>query len=509
MTVVSYIFQYSTAKYTLFPVFLSGILLFSFSARAQNTLSGSDTFLCKGFEINGNTAFSDREVMSVLKIYTNRIMSTDELFRARDAVQTLYRHNGFVLSGVVIPDQEINPDGIIKIRVDEGMLSEIRVSSDRLRSSYIQGRLMTNPVSIRTIEKKLRLLKQSPLIENISAKLYPDLEPGKAVLDVEAEEAEPCHIRFGTNNHNSPSVGSYRAEISLRHDNLTGRGDTIKAEYGLTEGLDDYSASYSVPITRWATTLSLSFDRNEAKVISEPFEPLDIESDTDRYQVNLRHPLYKSPETEFTFSFGYEKVANESFLLGLPYSFSEKSENGEYDLDILSLSLDFVTRKSDQVFAVALSADLGNNYKTWLVQSQWSGRYKGMRFKAGADLQLSADTLPPSEKLSIGGHDTVRGYRENQAVADCGSVISAEWHIPLFTKHLKFITFYDYGRVWDDKRAPETDAIISSFGFGLDLRWKNIHAEGYWGIPMKNIHRQHQWYIQDNGIHLKISVDII
>ena len=48
------------------------------------------------------------------------------------------------------------------------------------------------------------------------------------------------------------------------------------------------------------------------------------------------------------------------------------------------------------------------------------------------DSQISRDPLLSLEQFAIGGHASVRGYRENQIVRDSGAVVSAEARLPLF-----------------------------------------------------------------------------
>ena len=49
-----------------------------------------------------------------------------------------------------------------------------------------------------------------------------------------------------------------------------------------------------------------------------------------------------------------------------------------------------------------------------------------------ASTQLASDALLAMEKFVVGGHATVRGYRENQFVRDNGFAASAELRFPLF-----------------------------------------------------------------------------
>ena len=65
-------------------------------------------------------------------------------------------------------------------------------------------------------------------------------------------------------------------------------------------------------------------------------------------------------------------------------------------------------------------------------QFQWVQRLSPrILMLAKVNTQLTPDSLLSLEKISIGGVDTVRGYRQNQLVADNGVVGGVEVRIPL------------------------------------------------------------------------------
>ena len=71
-------------------------------------------------------------------------MSFAQLLRARLGITQLYICKGYITSGAVIPaEQYLGPsDGVIKIRLVEGSLEDIKISgTERLNDSYIRSRL--------------------------------------------------------------------------------------------------------------------------------------------------------------------------------------------------------------------------------------------------------------------------------------------------------------------------------------------------------------------------------
>jgi hemolysin activation/secretion protein len=318
--------------------------------------------------------------------------------------------------------------------------------------------------------------------------------------------------------------------------NLTGFGDSLGARYGVTDGLDDVGAFYSFPFTARDTRFKLYFDRSDSEVIEEPFNAIDIRSETETYGVSLSHPFYRTPQRQLLGDLLLERRGSETFLLGQPFSFSPRVRNGESDVTVLRLVQEWVDRRPNQVLAARSTFSLGldalgattnpgdlpdGQFFAWLGQFQWVRRLwdTDNQVLVRADLQLAEDPLLPLEKLGVGGATTVRGYRENLLVRDNGFIGSVEFRFPVFRLPLPLIsegpqdgrvqlaTFYDFG--WSentDLESPDPDTISS---LGIGLRWdphRQIHGELYGGIALREVDAGGEDDIQDSGIHFALDI---
>jgi len=507
----------------------------------ESQLSSVSKIFVKKFNLEGNTIFTDEDLSPILKDYEGREITAEELQEAKNKLTLYYIANGYVNSGVIIPDQQIK-DNIITLRVIEGKLSKIEIISNTwLRNNYILKRVelanpKDKPFNINLMQERLQLMKQDTHIENIHADFGPGLELGEGILKIEAEEARPYHIWTKFNNHNSPSIGAYRGEIGVRHDNLTGWGDSLSALYGITEGLDDYSINYTIPLTKWDTTLSFDFDRSESVVVAEPFSQLDIKSETTTYSVALRHPFHKTLSKEFAMDLQLERSISKTYLFDdIPFSFSG-STDAKNKITAFRFSQDWVNRSISQVFAMRSTFSLGldmwdatildtepdGEFFSWLGQFQWVGRIEPLKSQLllRGILRFSNDPVLPAEKFAIGGSSTVRGYRENQMTTDNGAIGSMELRWSVF--HLKIpglskgeqdgefqlCPFFDIGKGWNkDSDDPSPDSIYSA---GIGARWlvsKKIYTEIYWGKSLRDVEDYGEYDLQDDGIHFEISAE--
>lgn len=482
--------------------------------------------------VEGNTLLSEQTIRDIVSPYEGREISVAELHQVRYSLSQAYYDAGYVNSGVVIPDQQVE-GGKIRLQVVEGVLSEVNLTgNDRLRESYITGRVSPAVGEIldeHAMRQSLRLLQLNPLIEQVNARLLPGEVPGEAVLDMAVRESKPYAVTIGVDNYRSPSVGAEHAYLHGVHRNLTGRGDQLYGEIGITDGLDEIDVGYQVPITANDVQLGVSYERTDSEVVENPFDNLDIESESHSIGAYLSYPFYRDFTSELSGLAGFDVRHSESELLGEPYSFSPGVDNGESDVSVVWAGLEWVRRGADHALAIrgtyrqgidvldATDNDSGpdGEFSLLLMQFQYLQRldFLGMQVMARSTMQRSFDPLLPIEKFGVGGRYSVRGYRENQFVRDNGVAATLEGQIPLFQDKnsrshygLTLSGFADYGRTWDEDNDLPTSSSTNISSAGISLIWEptgNLAAELSWAYAFDDVNTPDD-DLQDDGVHFSI-----
>ena len=405
---------------------------------------GQEPFLGRVFVrkifVTGSSVFTPEELSKITAPYENRSLTSEDLESLRRALTLRYVDAGYINSGATLPDQEVR-DGVITFQIVEGVLTQISVEGNEwFRESYIRDRVELGagpPVNVNPLQQRLQLLQQDNRLRALHAELRPGAKPGEAVLNVKVEEKNPFYAWFAFNNYQSPSVGAERGLLTLAHQNLSGRGDILSLTYGRSEGLNpQIDAWYLLPVTVYDTTLLLRYRKNDYAVIDEIFDPLDTRSESDIYEITLRHPLVRTLHHEFALSLTGESLQDKTFLLGEPFSFYPGVDNGESKVTALRFSQEWTYRTQSEVVAArsrfsfgidALDATTHSSHSVpdgkflaWLGQFQWARAFKtlDMQLLFRTDAQLSNQPLLPLEQIAVGGRYTVRGYRENLLVRD-------------------------------------------------------------------------------------------
>ena len=107
----------------------------------ETPLSAIENIFVKRILLEGNTIFSDEQLRDITSAYENRTITAEELQGLKESLTGYYITNGYINSGVVIPDQEVQK-GEIRLRIIEGKLSDVTISGNaRLRRGYVVTRL--------------------------------------------------------------------------------------------------------------------------------------------------------------------------------------------------------------------------------------------------------------------------------------------------------------------------------------------------------------------------------
>jgi hemolysin activation/secretion protein len=490
--------------------------------------------------VTGSTVFTPEELAEVTAPYENRTLTSEDLESLRRALTLYYINHSYINSGAILPDQTV-VDGVISLRIVEGKLSSIEIEGNKwFKETFIKDRLAIGadpPVNLNPLQRRLQLLQQDPRISSIHADLRPGTRPGESILKVNVEEKTPFYVWFAFNNYQSPSVGAERGLLTLAHQNLTGHGDILSLTYGRSEGLKpQIDVWYMFPVTAQDTTLLLRYRKNDYAVVDEVFDPLDTKSESDIYEITLRHPVVRTLNHEFALALTGESLQDKTFLLGERFSFYPGVDNGESKVTALRFSQEWTYRTQHEVVAArsrfsfgidALDATTHSSHSVpdgkflaWLGQFQWARALKtwDMQLLFKADAQVANQPLLPLEQIAVGGRYTVRGYRENLLVRDQAVIASVELRVPIvqnapWAEYLQLVPFSDYGYA-RNRDLPTLDP-RSIYSVGLGLRWGvplmkspaelKLDFEFYWGYALKDVNAPDH-NIQDDGIHFQLSV---
>ena len=530
----------------------------------------------KRFEFAGNSVFSKRQLAKVVAGYAGRVITSEELEEARVALSKHYVDAGYITSGALLPDQDVASGVIKFQIIEGQLTEIDLHGNYWYRNWWLRNQMRRaagRPVNFNNLKVGLQLLRQNPTISRINAELKPGVMPGQSILDVTVKDEQPFRAGFEISNKRPPSVSEGLGELYLADLNLTGHNDPIELRWGLMrwtiQGAIDYadfdnvSGSYEFPITPWDTKLAVYASKSDSSIIDETFAALGITSRSTEIGVALRQPLYTTLNNNVTASLALDRKHSQTFLLGRPFTLSAGAIDGETDVFATRLGIDWVNRSQVHVLALHAGFNIGiyglgstradpllaggttsaaggaqgfepeipdSKFFSWLGQAQYVRRIfdtETLRKKPDTtgwnllretllvlrvNAQLSDEPLLSLEQFSIGGMQSVRGYRENQLLRDNGVFASAELRIPIWlakdkTPIISIAPFFDWGAGWNVNKIDDNYLPIYSAGVGLLIN-ATRHAQVifYWGHPFVDFH-ENKTSLQDYGIHFAVSIN--
>ena len=125
----------------------------------------------------------------------------------------------------------------------------------------------------------------------------------------------------------------------------------------------------------------------------------------------MTHPVYRTVSSRLKLGLEFAHRESETFLLGVPFSFSPGPVNGLSKVRVLRFVQDWIERTRDQVVAVRSSFNKGldifgatdnpsptqgGSFFSWLGQAQWVRRVTGeiqIIFRGADDVGDTADAV--------------------------------------------------------------------------------------------------------------------
>ncbi|EGK90188.1 ShlB/FhaC/HecB family hemolysin secretion/activation protein [Microcoleus vaginatus PCC 9802] len=484
-------------------------------------------------QVVGSTILSQDEINALVNPLEGRSTTLEQLKQIADKITEIYLNRGYITSRAVLPPQTITA-GVVQIQVIEGKLARIEVEgTKRLNPSYIRSRIRLGagmPLSTASLEDQLRLLRVDPLFDNVEASLRAGDNEGESILIVRVSEANPFQPTFSIDNYSPPSVGSERLGVSLRHRNITGNGDELAGAYYRSLGDSDvFDFSYRVPLNAMNGTLQLRAAPNRNSIVQADFKRFDISGKSHLFEVSYRQPLRRTPIEEFALSAGFTYQTGRTFLAGEPFPFGiGPDSNGVTTTSAIKLGQDYIRRDPQGAWALRSQFTIGTSlfdatqnegsdpdgqFFSWLGQVQRVQRLNDKHLLiVQADLQLSANSLLPSQQFVIGGGQSLRGYRQNVRSGDNGFRVSIEDRITLQrdasgNPKLQLAPFLDAGTVWNVANNPNklTNQTFLA-GLGLGVIWEPIQRVNLrvdYAFPLVRISDRGD-NLQDKGIYFNI-----
>jgi len=445
------------------------------------------------FAIIGNTIFSEEELRGLIADREGAEMTLTDIYGLADRLTDFYQTHGYSLTTVTVPAQRML-DGVLRLEVVEGRIGKLVFEGNqRYGDTFLTRQLdLLEPGTIlrfADLESEVLLLNDLPGLIARSV-LLPGEEYGSTDINLRLEE-KPVSASAVLDNSGRKVIGQWRLGADFTINNPLRFGDVLGLGYTHSQSslLRQGRFSYGFPVLPDGSRINLSYSRAEYEV-GEEFAALNIAGISETARLQLSHPFLRSRRNNLSATLGAAHVRGQSDIMSLPLSNDE--------ISFLEAGLNFSHRNASGGFA-SLSGQVATNFKSnadgndskalpprlelhgdyeYLLGRGWSAFLRG-------EAVLSNDSLPDSNKYSLGGPASIRGFVSSQIRGDQGAMGSFEIRrgFSLAPVDLLLRTFVDAGKVYYEiPLADGSDSdTLASTGIGmtasfagkyiLDLQW--------------------------------------
>jgi hemolysin activation/secretion protein len=437
-------------------------------------------FRVNAFEFSGNTVYKRRLLKRLLERFVDMELNLYDLNKAADAITTFYHDRGYTLARAVIPAQKV-VDGVVNIQIIEGRIGKVSLSGNkRFSSSFIKARTdLVKPGSLVTtdrLETTLLLLNDIPGL-NAKVILAPGAEFGDSDAEINLTE-KLFSGSIGLNNYGRKETGQNKLELALNVNSLFGWGDQLALSGSSTDHtlVRYWKAGYSIPLNNVGTRLSIGTSKVEYEV-SGALSVLGITGDVDTTEMAITHPFMRTRNNTQVASIGFRRDQLTQTALDTVISKSDLSVMTigyqlsyiHDDAAVTNASFGFTTNfkgvhKIADQDAVLARWEMDINHTAALSQ-KWDLYLR-------TNIVHSNQMLPDTEKFSLGGPSSVRGYRPSELRGDTGYIGTVELRRPFAIAGTMgiFRLTADSGEV--TYKAPgyrDNSDRLHSVGFGVAL----------------------------------------
>ncbi len=472
------------------------------------------------YRVEGTHLLPQIEVEGAVYPFLGPGRSTEDVEKARAALEKAYNAKGYQTVAVEIPPQQVK-DGVVILKVVEGKVKRLQVKGSHYYSldaikeqapSLAEG---TVP-NFNAVANDIVALNQQP-DRRVTPALRAGSTPGTVDVDLNVEDTLPLHGSLELNNRQSANTTPLRLNGSLHYDNLWQLGHSLSLSFQVApENVNDakvLSGSYlaRVPDVSWLSFLLYGVlqDSNVStlgsidvvgrgdiigirSVIALPsetdfFHSLSMGIDYKHFDevVALGNGSITTPVTYYPLNATYSATwagteAQTQLNAGVTFHLRGFGSNQEeIDAKRTGASGDFLYLRGDLSHTRELPLGL-----------QIYGKVQG---------QLADQPLVSNEQFGGGGLDTVRGYLESEVLGDNGLLATIELRSPSIVGWLsdkpadaavnewRVYLFTDGGAISVNDPLSEQQAEFNLASVGVGSRLKMLdHFNGSLdlGVPM-------------------------
>lgn len=467
--------------------------------------------------------------------YVGRCLTLEHINVLLAEISNWYLDRGYVTTRAYLPPQDLSA-GMLRIVVIEGRAEELQFRPEmgtRSRLATAFPEVKGDVLNIRDLEQGLDQLNRLPS-NDAKLKLEPGAEAGGTVVVIENTPKKRWRLSYTEDNTGSKSTGVRQRTISVEADDVLGLNEAwtldIKPDRSKTEtsGTRTISGSLSIPYGYWTISYSDSWFTyySTVQATTQNYRSTGVSR---QRAVSVERVITRDQDSKTSVEGKLTHKATRNYIAGVPLETqSRELAIGKFTIHHStklvggSLTTSGTYEKGLRVLGAKRDKNLLLNdphaqFEKYSLSASYSRPFqvgqKNFNASISAAGQLTPQTLYGSERISVGGLSSVRGFKEEYASGDVGGYVRTElsWYPPQVGVELidrVFGAFAPYaaldgGWIQSDPNEELEGGTLTGWAIGLRTYGGYLTIDVAWAEPISKPD-----YISRNAGQLYASVSM-
>ncbi|CDG98385.1 ShlB/FhaC/HecB family hemolysin secretion/activation protein [Xenorhabdus bovienii] len=426
----------------------------------------------------------------LIEPYISKCLTTNDIDFLIHKASAYYMENGYITSRAFLKSQDLSKGNLI-INIVEGKINSITINSENpFFLKLVFPNMIGKTLNLRDLEQGLEQLNRMS-----SYQVTIDIQPSKRIgySDIilkQTSSKNPIRVDIGIDNSGQKSSGKNQLNTTLELDNILHLADswTISANknsdfrnnhknWNVTSGL-------RIPYGYWLLSYQNSLNKS--------FQYIPINSKDQRYtgegqshNLKATSMLYRDGKQKISLNVGFTHRKTENSIGDVKLSLNSPT------LSTLNIGLNYSSTllggyftfnptltKGLDIFGATKDDNLKDTQKSKFYKISSSSSYfkpitNNIYYLTSVYGQYSPNNLYASERLSLGGQYSIRGFKEQNLVGNLGGYWRNEinWKIVQISKlgELSLKSSLDTGWIKKEEKRSSDGGKLTGTSLGLSL----------------------------------------
>ncbi|HCT9095209.1 TPA: ShlB/FhaC/HecB family hemolysin secretion/activation protein [Serratia liquefaciens] len=472
---------------------------------SPNANAGGPCFSITHIRLEGADHLPASAQRKLTQPYLQQCLNLGQVQTLVQQISDWYINRGYITSRAFLTEQDLSR-GELRLLVLEGKLENVLLEQrdDRMLKMAFPG-LQGNILNLRDIEQgmeQINRLRQQP----VQIEILPGSRPGYSVVNLSAKPEFPLTLGAGFDNSGQKSTGAGQINGSLTGNNLLGLADqwfvagARSSDFANDHNARSVQAGLSLPYGYWTLDYNYSYSDYLATLNNQGFD-WRSSGDSQIHRLGVSRVLFRDGEMKTGLSLGVTHRINRNYLtdtrlesssrkltsVTLGVSHSQKLLGGFATLNpAYSRGVPWLGAENDS--GKIKEAPRAEFHKLSLSGSYYLPLAQDWTYLTSLYSQWSNHRLYGSERLTIGGESSVRGFKEQYLSGDKGGYWRNEVNRALVTLpyvgSVNALVAVDGGYLHRDALDANASGTLWGGALGLGSRSRYFSSQLTVGWPL-------------------------